>query len=62
VKALLSANSFFIPRLKRVGFQTSKIPVTIALTTIIGLVVVYCMAISMAWIAVEIERLGNEIT
>jgi hypothetical protein len=39
----------------------ASIAVTIAFTTIIGLVVVYCVAISMAWIAVEIERLGNAI-
>jgi hypothetical protein len=39
----------------------ASIAVTIALTTIIGLVVVYFVAIAVAWIAVEIERLGDLI-
>jgi hypothetical protein len=39
----------------------ASIAVTIALTTIIGLVVVYFVAITVAWIVVEIERLGNAI-
>jgi hypothetical protein len=40
----------------------ATIAVTIALTTIIGLVVVYFVAIAVAWIVVEIERLGDAIT
>jgi hypothetical protein len=40
----------------------ATIAVTIAFTTIIGLVVVYCVAIAVAWIVVEIERLGDAVT
>jgi hypothetical protein len=43
----------------RVALAT--IAVTIAFTTIIGLVVVYFVAISVAWIVVEIEKLGDLI-